>query len=58
MLAAEGRDELVGFTVCGFSRDADANPGAGEVWSLFVATRTEEAWAHLVEVRYRRKVEA
>jgi GNAT superfamily N-acetyltransferase len=105
LLADDG--ELAGFTGCGISRDPDAGPEVGEVWSFFVAadrwrqgvgrvlmaaalddlrqrgyfeatvwsfdsneranrfyeaqgftrdgaTRTEEAWAHLLEVRYRR----
>jgi GNAT superfamily N-acetyltransferase len=98
---------LAGFTACGVSRDPDAGPEVGEVWSFFVAvnrwrggvgralmagaledlglrgyaeatvwsfdaneranafyeaqgfardgaTRTEEVWAHVPEVRYRR----
>jgi len=107
LLLAEDGGELVGFTGCGVSRDGDAGPEVGEIWSFFVAadrwragvgralmaaalddlrlrghaeatvwsfdlneranafyeaqgfardgaTRTEEVWAHLLEVRYRR----
>ncbi|MGH2713847.1 MAG: GNAT family N-acetyltransferase [Thermoleophilaceae bacterium] len=107
MLAAAEDVEMLGFTACGESRDPDAGPQAGEVWTLFVAAgrwrggvgralmgatladlaargyaeatvwsfaanepanafyeahgfardgaeRTEETWAHLLEVRYRR----
>jgi ribosomal protein S18 acetylase RimI-like enzyme len=98
---------FAGFTACGTSRDSDAGPEVGEIWSFFVAEdrwrrgvgralmaaaledllqrgyeqatvwsfdtneranafyeahgfardgaeRTEEAWAHILEVRYRR----
>jgi ribosomal protein S18 acetylase RimI-like enzyme len=107
LLVADDGGELAGFTGCGISRDADAGPEVGEIWSFFVAverwrggvgrhlmaaalddlrlrgyaeatvwsfdsnvrangfyeaqgfardgtTRTEEVWAHLLEVRYRR----
>jgi GNAT superfamily N-acetyltransferase len=107
LLVADDDGELAGFVGCGISRDADAVPEVGEVWSFFVAadrwragvgralmaaaledlrlrghadatvwsfdaneranafyeaqgfardgaTRTEEVWAHLLEVRYRR----
>jgi GNAT superfamily N-acetyltransferase len=107
LLVADDGGELTGFTGCGVSRDSDAGPEVGEIWSFFVAvdhwragvgrvlmaaalddlrvrryteatvwsfdaneranafyeahgfardgaTRTEEVWAHLLEVRYRR----
>jgi GNAT superfamily N-acetyltransferase len=107
LLVADDDGALAGFTGCGISRDADAGPEVGEIWSFFVgadrwragvgralmggalddlrlrgyaeatvwsfdsneranafyeahgfardgATRTEEVWAHLLEVRYRR----
>jgi GNAT superfamily N-acetyltransferase len=107
VLVADDDGGLAGFTACGVSRDPDAGPEVGEVWSFFVAadrwragvgrslmaaaledlrlrrhaevtvwsfdanerangfyeaqgfardgaTRTEEVWAHLLEVRYRR----
>jgi GNAT superfamily N-acetyltransferase len=106
LLVADDGGELAGFTGCGISRDPDAAPEVGEIWSFFVAadrwragvgralmaaalddlrlrgyaeatvwsfdaneranafyeaqgfardgaTRTEEVWAHLLEVRYR-----
>jgi ribosomal protein S18 acetylase RimI-like enzyme len=112
MLLAEeeaGGGELLGLTACGESRDPDAEPEAGEVWTFFVAPgqwrrgvgralmaaaladlaargyaeatvwsfaaneranafyeahgfrpdgakRREEAWADILEVRYRRQV--
>jgi ribosomal protein S18 acetylase RimI-like enzyme len=37
MLLAEETGELLGFTACGESRDADAASHAGEVRTLFVA---------------------
>jgi GNAT superfamily N-acetyltransferase len=37
MLVAEQDDELLGFSVCGESRDDDADPSAGEVRIFFVA---------------------
>jgi GNAT superfamily N-acetyltransferase len=37
MLVAVEGDELVGFTACGSSRDADAGRDTGEVRTLFVA---------------------
>jgi GNAT superfamily N-acetyltransferase len=37
MLVAEGDGELLGFTACGESRDADAGPEAGELRTFFVA---------------------
>jgi GNAT superfamily N-acetyltransferase len=107
LLVADDDGGLAGFTACGVSRDPDAVPEVGEVWSFFVAadrwragvgralmaaalddlrlrgyaeatvwsfdaneranafyeaqgfardgaTRTEEVWANLLEVRYRR----
>jgi GNAT superfamily N-acetyltransferase len=107
MLLAEEEGRLLGFTVCGESRDPDAPPPAGQIRTLFVAParwrrgvgtalmgaalddlrergythatvwsfaaneranafyerhgftrdgteKTEEVWAHLTEVRYRR----
>jgi GNAT superfamily N-acetyltransferase len=107
---AEDGGELVGFTVCGASRDPDAEQDTGEVHTFFVAARrwrrgvgrrlmqaalgdledrgyrettvwsfadnaganafyeshgfapdgahrSEEAWAHLPELRYRRRLE-
>jgi ribosomal protein S18 acetylase RimI-like enzyme len=107
LLVVDGEDGLAGYTGCGVSRDPDARPDVGEIWSFFVAadgwrrgtgralmaaaladlaghgyaeatvwsfdanaranafyeahgferdgtTRTEEAWAHIPEVRYRR----
>ncbi|HEX5979752.1 MAG TPA: GNAT family N-acetyltransferase, partial [Thermoleophilaceae bacterium] len=32
--------ELLGFTACGESRDADAGPNAGEIRTFFVAARS------------------
>jgi GNAT superfamily N-acetyltransferase len=37
MLLAEEDGELLGFTACGESRDADARPSDGEVRAFFVA---------------------
>ena len=37
MLLADEDGELLGFTVCGASRDADADERVGEVRTLFVA---------------------
>jgi ribosomal protein S18 acetylase RimI-like enzyme len=107
LLVADGGDGLAGYVGCGESRDPDAGPEVGEIWSFFVAaggwrrgtgralmtaalanltereyahatvwsfaaneranafyeahgfardgtTRTEDAWAHIPEVRYRR----
>ena len=107
LLMAEDAGEVVGYTACGESRDADAAPEVGELRTMFVsparwrggvgrallaaaldelrrrgysevtlwsfadneranafyeangferdgAERTEEAWAHILEVRYRR----
>jgi GNAT superfamily N-acetyltransferase len=108
-LVAEDGGELVGFTVCGESRDPDARPETGELRTMFVlpgrwrggvgrallaaalddlrerdcsevtlwsfadngranafyeaagfrrdgSERTEDAWAHIPEVRYRRSL--
>jgi GNAT superfamily N-acetyltransferase len=107
MLMAEDERGMLGFTICGASRDADAGTEVGEVRTMFAVPaawgqgvgnalmsaalddlrgrgysaatvwsftdneranrfyerhgftrdggeRTEEAWAHLLEVRYRR----
>jgi ribosomal protein S18 acetylase RimI-like enzyme len=107
LLVADREEGLAGYVGCGESRDPDAGPEVGEIWSFFVAadgwrrgtgrelmaaaladlaergyaeatvwsfdanqranafyeaygferdgaTRTEEAWAHILEVRYRR----
>jgi GNAT superfamily N-acetyltransferase len=109
LLVADRGEGVVGYTGCGASRDPDAGPEVGEIWSFFVAadgwrrgtgralmaaaladlagrgytevtvwsfganaranafyeahgfgrdgtTRTEEAWAHILEVRYRRSL--
>jgi len=37
LLVADDDGEIVGFTSCGISRDSDAGPELGEVWSFFVA---------------------
>jgi hypothetical protein len=56
----EDEDGLAGLVRCGVSRDADASPNVGEIHTLFAAAgrhgaeRTEETWAHIPEVRYRR----
>ena len=63
LLLAEEGGELLGFTACGESRDSDVGPEVGEVRTLFYeahgftrdgAERTEEAWADIPQVRYRR----
>jgi L-amino acid N-acyltransferase YncA len=109
MLLAEEAGEMLGFTICGECRDADASDEVGEVRMMFAASsawgrgagsalmtaalndlrergyteatvwsfadneranrfyerhgftrdgaeRTEDAWAHIVEVRYRRSL--
>jgi GNAT superfamily N-acetyltransferase len=43
MLLVEDGGELLGFTTCGESRDADADDSTGEVRTLFVAP---SAWRH------------
>jgi len=45
MLLAEEDGKLLGFTVCGESRDTDARAGAGEIRTLFVAP---SAWRRAV----------
>ena len=38
LLVADDDGALAGFTGCGISRDADAGPEVGEIWSFFVAS--------------------
>jgi GNAT superfamily N-acetyltransferase len=37
MLVAEEDGRIVGLTACGESRDPDAGPAVGEIWTFFVA---------------------
>ena len=38
MLVADEDGEVAGFTTCGESRDPDAGPETGEIWTFFVDT--------------------
>ncbi len=55
MLAAAEDEEMLGFTVWSFAANEPANAFyEAHGFARDGAERTEETWAHLLEVRYRR----